>query len=113
MDNRFWKVVLALIFPPLGVIDRGCGTALLVGLLTIPLWIPGFLVALFIIFSDKPRLQRRFVEIGPAWAEDNEDEDDDEKRKGAYVRLSDGAVAEVVEDDNAPLDNFRRKNKTE
>ena len=112
MDTRFWKVVLALIFPPLGVLDRGCGTAILVGLLTFPLWIPGFLVALVIIFSDKPRRQRRFVEVGPAWDADA-DEDDEAKRKGAYVRLADGAVAEVVEDDNAPLEGFRRTNHTE
>ena len=106
MDNRFWKVILALIFPPLAVLDRGCGTTLVVALLTFPLWLPGFLAALFIIFSDKPRPQKRFVEIGPEWSED-------EKLKGAYIRLADGSLGHVVEDDHAPLDNFPRENKTE
>ncbi len=106
MDNRFWKVVLALIFPPLAVLDKGCGTVVVVALLTFPLWIPGFLVALFIILSDKPRPQKRFVEIGSDWPEK-------EKLKGAYIRLADGEVAEVVEDDHAPLDGYQRTNKTE
>ncbi len=107
MDNRFWKVVLALIFPPLGVLDKGCGTTIVVALLTFPLWIPGFLVALFIIFSDKPRQQNRFVEIERA-----DDYPEKEKLKGAYVRLADGEIAEVVEDDHAPLKNYRYNNKT-
>lgn len=106
MDNRFWKVILALIFPPLAVLDKGCGTAIVVGLLTVPLWIPGFLAALFIIFSDKPRDRRRFVEIPTAYADEDADE---EKRKGAYIRLADGEVAEVVEDDHAPLRGFKYK----
>jgi len=106
MDNRFWKVVLALIFPPLGVLDKGCGTTIVVALLTFPLWIPGFLVALFIIFSDKPRQQNRFVEIG------SDDASEEEKLKGAYIRLADGEVAQVVEDDHAPLKNYRYDNKT-
>ena len=100
MDNRFWKVLLALIFPPLAVLDKGCGTTIVVALLTFPLWIPGFIVALFIIFSDKPRQQNRFVEIGS-------DQPEEEKLKGAYIRLADGSLAHVVEDDHAPLDNFR------
>lgn len=106
MDNRFWKVVLALIFPPLGVLDKGCGTTIVVALLTFPLWIPGFLAALFIIFSDKPRQQNRFVEIG------SDDTAEKEKLKGAYIRLADGEVAQVVEDDHAPLKNYRYDNKT-
>jgi len=106
MDSRIGKVILALIFPPLAVLDKGCGTTLVVTLLTFPLWIPGVVAALFIIFSDKPRPQRQFVEIGS-------DEPEKEKLKGAYIRLADGEVAEVVEDDHAPLENFPRKNKTE
>ena len=106
MDKRFWKVLLALIFPPLGVLDKGCGTAIVVGLLTFPLWIPGFIVALLIIFSEKPRQQNRFTEIESDWREK-------EKHKGAYIRLADGEVAEVVEDDHAPLDGFPRTNKTQ
>ena len=109
MDNRIWKVILALIFPPLAVLDKGCGTTTVVALLTFPLWIPGFLVALFIIFSDKPRGQNQFVEIGRS---DDYDYAEKEKLKGAYIRLVDGEMAEVVEDDHAPLKNYRYDNKT-
>lgn len=109
MDSRIWKVILAVIFPPLGVLDKGCGTAIVVGLLTFPLWIPGFLVALFIIFFEKPRQQNRFVEIGRA---DDYDDTEKEKLKGAYIRLADGEMAEVVEDDHAPLKGYRYSNKT-
>lgn len=107
MDSRFWKVILALIFPPLAVLDKGCGTTLVVALLTFPLWLPGFIAALFIIFSDKPKTQRRFVEIERAQSAG------EEKLKGAYIRLSDGEVAEVVEDDHAPLQGYSYKDKTE
>ena len=103
MDNRIWKVVLSLIFPPLAVLDKGCGTVVVVSLLTFPLWIPGFLAALFIVLADKPRPQNQFVEIGSDWPEK-------EKNKGTYIRLADGEVAQVVEDDHAPLENFPRKN---
>ena len=107
MDNRIWKAVLALIFPPLAVLDKGCGTTIVVALLTFPLWIPGVLVALFIIFSDKPRGQNQFVEI------ERDDYPEKEKLKGAYIRLADGETAEVVEDDHAPLKGYRYNNKTE
>lgn len=103
MNSRAGKIFLSLIFPPLGVLDKGCGTVAVVALLTFPLWIPGFLVALFIILSEKPRPQQSFVEI-------ENDAPEKEKRKGAYIRLADGEVARVVEDDNAPLENFPRNN---
>jgi len=106
MDSRFWKVILALIFPPLAVLDKGCGTALVVALLTFPLWLPGFLAALFIIFSDKPSRQRRFVELKRVESAEKE------KLKGAYIRLSDGEVAQVVEDDHAPLKGYTYNEKT-
>jgi uncharacterized membrane protein YqaE (UPF0057 family) len=43
----FGKV--AIIFPPLAVIDRGCGSVLIVFLLTLCGWIPGVLAALIIL----------------------------------------------------------------
>ena len=63
------------------------------------------IVALFIVLSDKPRGQNQFVELDNDWPEK-------EKNKGAYIRLADGEVAEVVEDDHAPLKNYRYDNKT-
>ena len=42
------KVVLCIIFPPLAVLDKGCGSIVLVALLTIAGWIPGVIAALII-----------------------------------------------------------------
>ncbi|PKP53345.1 MAG: YqaE/Pmp3 family membrane protein [Bacteroidetes bacterium HGW-Bacteroidetes-1] len=44
----FWRVLLCIIFPPLAVVDKGCGSVLIVLLLTIAGWIPGVLAALII-----------------------------------------------------------------
>ena len=43
-----WRVLLCIIFPPLAVIDKGCGSILLVVILTILGWIPGVIGALII-----------------------------------------------------------------
>ncbi|MBR2476055.1 MAG: YqaE/Pmp3 family membrane protein [Bacteroidaceae bacterium] len=43
------RVILAIIFPPLAVVDRGCGSFLIVLLLTVLGWIPGVLAALIIL----------------------------------------------------------------
>lgn len=42
------KVILCIIFPPLAVLDKGCGSVLLVTLLTVAGWIPGAIAALII-----------------------------------------------------------------
>lgn len=42
------RVLLCIIFPPLAVLDYGCGSVILVGLLTLLGWIPGVLAALVI-----------------------------------------------------------------
>ncbi|MGC9316642.1 MAG: YqaE/Pmp3 family membrane protein [Armatimonadota bacterium] len=44
----FGRAVLCLIFPPLAVIDRGCGTVLIVLALSLVGWVPGVLAALYI-----------------------------------------------------------------
>ncbi len=44
-----FRVILAIIFPPLSVIDRGCGSVLIVLLLTLAGWIPGVIAALIIL----------------------------------------------------------------
>ena len=49
---RVTKVILAVILPPLAVWDKGCGTVLLVGVLTMLAWIPGVLAAMFIVWRD-------------------------------------------------------------
>ena len=43
------QVLLAIIFPPLAVIDRGCGSVLIVFLLTCCGWVPGVIGALVIL----------------------------------------------------------------
>ncbi|MDD6006954.1 MAG: YqaE/Pmp3 family membrane protein [Bacteroidales bacterium] len=43
------RVLLAIIFPPLAVIDRGCGSVLIVFLLTCCGWVPGVIAALIIL----------------------------------------------------------------
>ncbi len=44
-----WRVILCIIFPPLAVIDKGCGSVLLVFILTLCGWIPGVIAALIIV----------------------------------------------------------------
>jgi len=43
-----WRVLLCIILPPLAVIDKGCGSLVLVSLLTLVGWVPGVLAALVI-----------------------------------------------------------------
>ncbi len=43
------QAILAIIFPPLAVLDRGCGSILIVFLLTIAGWVPGVIAELIII----------------------------------------------------------------
>jgi len=47
------QVILAIIFPPLAVIDRGCGSMLIVFLLTLCGWVPGVIAALIILNKNK------------------------------------------------------------
>jgi len=43
------RVLLSIFFPPLAVIDKGCGSFLLVCLLTLCGWVPGVISALIIL----------------------------------------------------------------
>ena len=49
----FWRVILSIIFPPLAVLDKGCGSIIIVFLLTICGWIPGVIAALIILNNPK------------------------------------------------------------
>lgn len=42
------RAIVCIIFPPLAVIDRGCGTVVIVLLLTVAGWIPGVIAALLL-----------------------------------------------------------------
>lgn len=48
-----WRVLLSILFPPLAVIDKGCGSIVIVLILTILGWIPGVLAALIILNRGK------------------------------------------------------------
>lgn len=49
----FWRVLLAIVLPPLAVIDKGCGSVLIVFILTALGWVPGVLAALIILNNPK------------------------------------------------------------
>jgi len=42
------RVLLCIILPPLAVLDKGCGTIILVTLLTLAGWVPGAIAALIV-----------------------------------------------------------------
>jgi uncharacterized membrane protein YqaE (UPF0057 family) len=44
------RAILCIVFPPLAVIDRGCGTVIIVFLLTLAGWVPGAIAALLLNF---------------------------------------------------------------
>lgn len=44
-----FRVILSIIFPPLAVVDKGCGSFLIVFLLTLAGWVPGVIAALIIL----------------------------------------------------------------
>ena len=54
------RAIICIIFPPLAVIDRGCGTVLIVLVLTLMAWIPGVIAALLLNYMARERkLQAR------------------------------------------------------
>lgn len=52
----FIRILLCFIFPPLAVFDKGCGSILLILLLTALGWLPGTVVALMICLADKKKI---------------------------------------------------------
>jgi len=44
-----FRVILAIVFPPLSVLDKGCGSFLIIFLLTLCGWVPGVIGALIIL----------------------------------------------------------------
>ena len=48
-----WRVLLSIVFPPLAVIDKGCGSILIVLILTVCGWIPGVIAALILLNNPK------------------------------------------------------------
>lgn len=46
------RLVFCIVFPPLAVIDKGCGSILIVSLLTLAGGVPGIIGALIILNKD-------------------------------------------------------------
>ncbi len=49
----FWRVLLAILLPPFAVLDKGCGSVLIVLILTVCGWVPGVIAALIILNNPK------------------------------------------------------------
>ncbi len=47
------RLIVAILLPPLAVLDKGCGAIIVVTLLTIMGWIPGIIGA-FVLASMEP-----------------------------------------------------------
>ena len=52
------RALICILFPPLAVLDRGCGTVLIVLVLTIAGWIPGVVAALLLNYMAANRPSR-------------------------------------------------------
>jgi uncharacterized membrane protein YqaE (UPF0057 family) len=49
------RAILCILLPPLAVLDKGCGSILIVTLLTLAGWVPGVLAALVICNNTRQR----------------------------------------------------------
>ena len=54
------RIVLAILLPPLAVIDKGLGAILVVTILWFLGWLPGVIAALFLGFFLEPRRVYRY-----------------------------------------------------
>ena len=50
---NFFRVLLSIVFPPVAVFDKGCGSILIVFILTLCGWAPGVIAALVILNNPK------------------------------------------------------------
>jgi len=53
------QVVLVILFPPLAVINKGCGSVLIVFLLTLAGWVPGVIAALIILNKEREGIKNK------------------------------------------------------
>ena len=47
------RAILCIVLPPLAVVDKGCGSIVIVTLLTLAGWVPGVLAA--VVICNNPR----------------------------------------------------------
>lgn len=65
------RALVCILFPPLAVIDRGCGTVLIVLALTIAGWVPGAIAALLLNYmAENPRQADVPIRVKMYWKED-------------------------------------------
>jgi len=48
-----FRVIVAIILPPLAVLDKGCGSIIIVSILSICGWVPGVIAALVILNKNE------------------------------------------------------------
>ena len=57
-SELIFRIILAVLFPPLGIIGMrnvGCGTLLLLLILTLLVYVPGLVAAIFLILQEYNR----------------------------------------------------------
>ena len=57
-SELIFRIILAVLFPPLGIIGMrnvGCGTLLLLLILTLLVYVPGLVAAIFLIMQEYNR----------------------------------------------------------
>lgn len=47
------RVLLSILFPPLAVLDKGCGSIVITFILTLCGWVPGVIAALVIVNNSE------------------------------------------------------------
>jgi len=95
--NQVGRALLCLFLPPAAVLDKGCGVIVSVTVLTMLGWFPGVLAAMILGFGYYP--PPRLVEV-PVWSKDEYRD----KPQREFIRLADGKLGELREDDGAPLE---------
>lgn len=109
------RLILAFVFPPLAVLDKGCGPLLLVFVLTLAGWFPGVLAAALIVLMDAVRQEPspERVVVVPARATrtvviPNLDAEP-VKRGPRYLEAPDGSALEIVDDPASVDDDLRAR----
>ena len=106
------RLILAFVFPPLAVLDKGCGTLLFVFALTLAGWFPGVLAATLVVLMDAVRQEPppARVVVVPARATrsvviPNADAEP-VKRGPRYLEAPDGSTLQIVDDPDSVDDDL-------
>lgn len=111
------RLILAFVFPPLAVLDKGCGTLLLVFVLTLAGWFPGVLAAALIALLDAIYHEQKpgRVVVVPARATRTvavPNPDAELVKHGPrYLEAPDGSALEIVDDPDSADDLRARRRR--